>query len=144
MRIETDSDYYYAVLNILERLRDEVRLKYGSLAKGSKKLGKSCTYLNKIDIIGSVRHLDDVCKILDIDLEYLIERKENTGHYRNKELSFKKLLSVYKENIYNFRKTASMKTIASGINKGRCNIKIATLLQWADLFRVSPIYLIYE
>ena len=144
MRIETDSDYYYAVLNILERLREEVRLKYGSLAKGSKKLGKSCAYLNKIDIIGSVRNLDEICRILDIDFDYLIERKENLGHYRNKELSFKKLISIYKKNAYAFRKSNSMKAIASGIYKGRQNMKIATLLQWADLFRLSPTELIFE
>jgi hypothetical protein len=143
-RIETDSIYYYDVLNIQERFLEEALAKHKTISNIAKITGKKQSMFYKTDYLGSIKNLDDMCKKLDIDLDFILERKENLGHYRKKQISLMKMYRIYKEHTYKHRSSNSMKAIACLIKKGKQNVKIATLLQWADIFKVNPLDLIFE
>lgn len=142
MRIETDSDYYYDILNIYERLIAEIKKRFHSLEKGAVLIGKSRSYFYQSDIIGSVQNLNRICKILDLDFDYMILGKNNSNHYIERKINFENLLKIYHQNKYKKRSTNTIKAIISMIKKGKNNIKLATLLMFSDLYKTSPLNLI--
>lgn len=142
MRIETDSDYYYDVLNIYERLISEIKKRFHSLEKGAVLIGKSRSYFYQSDIIGSVKKLNELCEKFDFDFDYILLGKNNTHHYTKRKINFNNLLKLYQEHRYKTRSTNTVKAIISMIRKGKSNIKLATLLMFADLYKTSPLNLI--
>lgn len=143
-RIETESDYYYDVLNIQERFLEEALSKHKTISRIARITGKKQSFFYKSNFIGSVDKLNELCIKLDIDFDYIMGKKENLGHHRKKKISLDKMLKIYEQNRYKHRSSNSMKSIACSIKKGKQNIKIATLLQWADIFKTSPLDLIFE
>lgn len=142
MRIETDSDYYYDVLNIYERLIAEIKSKYKTISQASISIGKSKGFLYQPDTIGSVQKLNDICRKFDFDFEYILLGKKNTHHYSEKKINLLKLLNFYQSNLYKQRTPNTIKAIMSMIRKGKNNIRLATLLMFSDLYKVSPLELI--
>lgn len=143
MRIETGTDYYYDVLAIYERLREELALRFGSVYQATKFIGKSKAYLTSPEHITSVQNLNKICKQCDIDFDYLILRKHNSGKYTEKKITFDTLIKTYKENCYKRRTPDSIKSIICQIiRQGKNNIKIATLLYMADFYKKNPLELL--
>lgn len=142
MRIETDSDYYYDVLNIYDRLISEIKQKYNSIEKASLSIGKSKGYLYQSNTIGSVKKLNEICEKFDFDFDYILLGKNNTHHYTKRKINFNNLLKLYQEHKYKTRSTNTAKATISMIRKGKNNIKLATLLMFADLYKTSPLNLI--
>ncbi|MEE0060523.1 MAG: hypothetical protein UE295_06825 [Acutalibacteraceae bacterium] len=143
MRIETDSDYYYDTLNIYERIRLELLEKYKSLYSASLIFGMSEAYFYQTNCIGTVNKLLRICKEMNIDFDWAITGKNNHHQFIPRELDFNKLISVYEEHKYSGRTSNSVKSIISGLRtKVKKNIKIATLLYLADMFKVSPVDII--
>lgn len=139
MRIETDSPYYYDVLNIYDRLCQEIVKKYGYIAKATKILGKSPSFLHSPDHVGSVNNLFDICNKLDLDFGYIL----NGNSYRPSEINLDKLLKAYNAHRYKTRIPNSIKAIISTIRNGKAkNIKLATLLYLSDLLKSNPFDLI--
>ena len=94
MRIETDSDYYYDVLNIYERIRAEILKKHSSIYKAVLSIGKSKGYLYTADTVGSVQNLNKLCEKFDLDFDYILLGGKNQEKYSKKEINLKKLFSV--------------------------------------------------
>jgi hypothetical protein len=142
MRIETDSDYYYDVLNVYDRLIAEIKQKYHSIEKASLSIGKSRGYLYQSDTIGSVQKLNELCEKFDIDFEFVLLGKNNSHHYTKRTINLKNLYNKYLEHKYKTFHSNTVKAIMCMVKKGKNNIKIATLLMFSDLFKTSPLKLI--
>lgn len=143
MRIETDSDYYYDVITIYDRLCNEILKRYPSIYTASKSIGKSKGYLYSPNTLGSVQNLHTLCKQFDIDFEYMITGKNNRGKFYPSEIDLKKLYDTYCLKRYTVRHSDSIKVIMHHIKQGKKNIKLATLFNIADLYKLSPLSLIY-
>lgn len=143
MRIETDSEYYYDVLNIYERFTKEVVEKYGNLSKAAKSINRSKGYLYSSYRAGTIRKFYMLCNQLNIDFDYCVTGKNNRHQFIEKNIDFNKLIKIYKQNRYKTRIKDSIKTIISRVKNGRDNIKLATLLYLSELFKVPPIELIW-
>lgn len=128
MRVESDSDYYYEILNINERLRGEVEKKYKSVYNAVKILDKKG--LNLYKFIGSLEILHTICEALDIDFGFCL-----TGKEYFKDYNLQKLVSVYDKQRYKTKKPNSISAIISLIRKGKKNIKIATLLKLSTILK---------
>lgn len=128
MRVESDSDYYYDVLDINERLRELIIEKYKSIFRATKILGKKGIILYKF--VGSIEVLHNICTSLDIDFGYCLTGKESFKDY-----DLKKLVDIYSQSRYKVKKTNSISAIISLIRHGKKNIKLATLLKISTLLK---------
>lgn len=136
MRVESDTDYYYDVLAVYNRLLEEAIKKFGTLSKASKVMGKKAPYLYAIEHIGSVNNLFDICNKLELNFPFILIGKQGT----HKEINYGNLLEIYKRS--KKAKPVNMRTIVCLLKKKKKNIKLATLFFYSDFFKVSPLKLI--
>lgn len=136
MRIETDTDYYYDVVNVYNRLIDEAIKKFGNLSRASKAMSKNDSYLYSVEHIGSVNNLFKICKKLELNFPYILTGKHGT----HPEINYDNLLKIYKQS--KKAKPESMRTIICMLRKKKNNIKLATLFFFSDFFKVHPLKLI--
>lgn len=127
-RIESDSEYYYEVLSVNDRLLDEISKKYPTIYGTKKLLGKS--FIKLYTGVCSIKKLYNICEKLDIDFGYCLTGKE---HFRG--YSLEKLIKIYDNQRYHKQNTDSIRTIMSYIRHGKDNIKIATLFRIAEILK---------
>lgn len=140
MRLEVDSIYYYDVLNIYDRLCDEIKKGYGNLAKASLILGYNRTFLYSYSHIGSVNQLFRVCEKLNLDFAYILTGKKLNP---KKTFSLEKLLHIYYNRDRSKRIPDNIKAIMSMLKKKKKkNIRLATLLYLSELLSIRPLDLI--
>lgn len=129
-RIESDSDYYYEVLSINDRLIGEITKKYPTIYGTKKILGK--TYIKLYTGIGSIKKLNNICEKLGIDFGYCLTGRD---HFRGYNLQ--KLINHYNKQRYKNENTESIRSIISIIRHGKDNIKIATLLKISRILKIN-------
>lgn len=104
-----DSEYYI-ILNAVDRLKELLEDKYGSLYKASIALGFHRTYLSSLlssrCMFPRVVALYKICKELDISLNYAI-LGEGDRTFRESEISFSNFLRMY-NSTYRGRKHMSL------------------------------------
>lgn len=89
---------YYDILNVIDRLRDEVIRRYGSIHRASKEYGYS---LNRLLYSGAYRlgfsAITNICKFLNVSYQWTIFGGDDKGSYIEQEHTFNNFYKVYKE-----------------------------------------------
>lgn len=127
-RVESDSEYYYDILNINDRLHDMIIAKHKSIYNAYKLLGNKGH--NLYEFVSSLEMLKNICSKLDIDFGYCLTGKSYFNDY-----DLQKLVKVYESCRYKKRKPNGTSAIISMIRHGKKNIKIASLLRISTLLK---------
>jgi hypothetical protein len=128
MRVENDSDYYYDILNINDRLHEMIIEKHKSIYNAYKILGRRGH--NLYEFVSSLEMLHHICSKLDINFGYCL-----TGENQFDNYDLQKLVKVYESCRYKKKKPNGTSAIISMIRHGKKNIKIATLLKISTLLK---------
>lgn len=145
-----DEQFLYVAMNIYDRFRDEVLKKFPTYSAAAKKAGMSGTVLYQEYRLYTIKTLHKACKALDIDFEYCISGKNNSGHFSGKDISFSNLFKVAEEEkgkpyLYRIPQPMPVRAVLSSIRTGkRKNMSLRTLLYLSNHFKKSPLYLISE
>lgn len=128
--MKDNSENYYVVLNIMDRIAEHALEKFGTYAKFSRALGYTDPYfyqITNLEHFFKINNLIKAAKALDLSVEYLLTGKRKEP-FNDEKLSVKNVLKL---KVPKYAINNSLCSIQCHIKSGRTkSMNIKTLLEF--------------
>lgn len=127
------------VIDIRDRINNEIKNKFKSYYYAAKAVNKSPSYFYGYRNLQTITALDEMCRIVDVNLEYILTGK-NKGKYKETKLSFDNLFKLYKASRGN-NTSAEIQTMYR-IRHGCIKVSLDILAKFSKKYNTSIFELI--
>jgi len=120
-RNEFWGDEYYTLLDVTDRLVEEMKSKYRFISRASKAFGKCDKYFGNLLCLycpPRTKTLIAICKMLDVSLQYAVFGGNKESFKDIKETTYKNFVDVY-NTAYKGRKCSSVSALISSWKAGK-------------------------
>ena len=127
------------VIDIRDRINNEIKNKFKSYYYAAKAVNKSPSYFYGYRNLQTITALDEMCRIVDVNLEYILTGK-NKGKHKETKLSFDNLFKLYKASRGN-NTSAEIQTMYR-IRHGCIKVSLDILAKFSKKYNTSIFELI--